>query len=144
MKDFVEAKFKYLATYEEFGWMPYPTVQYLIHENLIRVFFSNATLDDAGEEDEDPCHIMAINTFVIGVLIWVTQSDVATAFNISDRGHSDEHKGFPPSILMPNDNALNLPLDERLLHLFILYFFQPIGLKHTMVRQIDYWFMYHV
>ena len=51
MADFFETKFKYLATLEEFGWMSFLTVQYLVHENLIRVFFSNATLVDVGKED---------------------------------------------------------------------------------------------
>ena len=87
------------------------------------MFFYNATLDEVGKEDEDPCRIVAINTFVMGVPIRVTQSEVATTFNLLDRGHSDEHEGFPLSILIPNDNAPNLPLDERLLHMFISHFF---------------------
>ena len=37
MANFFEAKFKYLGTFEEFGWMPYLTVQYPVHENLIHV-----------------------------------------------------------------------------------------------------------
>ena len=72
MEDFVEAKFKYLAQFEKFGWKPYLTTQYLVHENLLWVFFSKATLKDADEHDEDLCHIVAINTFVMGVPIWVT------------------------------------------------------------------------
>ena len=52
--------------------MTYLTAQYSVHENLIRVFFSSASLEQAGEPDEDPCHIVAINTFVMGVSIWVT------------------------------------------------------------------------
>ena len=51
--NFVEAKFKYLATFDRFGWMPYLTIQHPVHENLIWVFFSNATLEDVGEENED-------------------------------------------------------------------------------------------
>ena len=66
MADFVEAKFKCLDRFEEFRWMSYLTTQYLVHENLLCVFFSNATLDNA---DEDPCRIVAINTFVMGVPI---------------------------------------------------------------------------
>ena len=73
MVNFVGAKFKYLANFEEFGWMPHLTIQHPIHENLIRVFFSNSTLEEAGEKDEDLCHIVAINTFVMGVPIQVTQ-----------------------------------------------------------------------
>ena len=105
MADFVEAKFKYLATFEEFGWMPYLTVQHSIHENLIHVFFSNATLEDAGEKNEDLCRIMAINTFVMGVPIWVTQGNVATTFDMSDEGLSDEHVSYPSTMLIPNDNT---------------------------------------
>ena len=52
MVDFVEARF------EEFGWMSYLTTQYLVDENLLCVFFSNATLENADEKDEDLCHIV--------------------------------------------------------------------------------------
>ena len=51
MADFVEAKFKYLMRFEKFKWMPYLTTQYPIHENHIQVFFSNATMKQAGEHD---------------------------------------------------------------------------------------------
>ena len=66
MADFVDAKLKYLTHFEEFGWITYLTTQYLVHENLLSVFFSNATLEDIGKEAEDPCQIVAINTFVMG------------------------------------------------------------------------------
>ena len=88
--------------------MSYLSIQYLIHENLIRVFFFNAFLEKASEPDEDPCHLVAINTFVMGVPIRVTQGDVATAFDMPDDGRSDKHEGFLMSMLIPNDNALNL------------------------------------
>ena len=71
MVDFVEAKFQYLETFERFGWMPYMTSQHPIHENLLRVFFFNATLENVGEGKEDSCHIVAINTFVMVRLIWI-------------------------------------------------------------------------
>ena len=61
-----------------------------------------------------------------------------------NRSRSDEHEGFPLSILVPNDNAPDLPLDEKLLHLFISHFFRPIWSKYTTVCQIEYCFMYHV
>ena len=61
--------------------MPYLTIQHLVREKLIRVFFSNATLEEPREEDENPCCIMAINTFVMGVLIRVTQEEVSTTFD---------------------------------------------------------------
>ena len=67
--NFVKTEFKYLVRFEKFGWMSYLTIQYHVHENLLRVFFSNATLEDADEHDEDPCHIVAINTFVMGMPI---------------------------------------------------------------------------
>ena len=41
--------------------------QYHVHENLLRVFFSNVTLESADEENEDSCHIVVINTSVMGV-----------------------------------------------------------------------------
>ena len=74
--------------------LSYLTNQYLVHENLIQVFFSNATLEQAGEHDQDPCCIMAINTFVMSVLIRVAQGDMATTFDMPNSGHSDEHEGF--------------------------------------------------
>ena len=61
-----------------------------------------------------------------------------------DSGLVDEHARFTQSMLITNGNAPDLPLHERFLHLFISHFFQPIGLKHTTMRHIDYWFMHHV
>ena len=72
MADFFQAKFVYLERFEEFKWMSYLINQYLLHENLIRIFFSNATQENVGEPDEDLCCIMAINTFAMGVPIRVT------------------------------------------------------------------------
>ena len=72
MADFIEAKFQYLVTFEQFGWMPYLTTQYPVHENLLRVFFSNAILENASEEEEDTCRIVAINTFIIDRSIWIS------------------------------------------------------------------------
>ena len=40
-----------------------------MHKNLLLVFFSNVALEDADEEVEDPCQVMDINTFVMGVPI---------------------------------------------------------------------------
>ena len=114
MANFGKAKFKYLTTFEEFGWILYLTTQHLVHENLLWVFFSNATLESTREEDEDPFQIVVINTFLIGMTIAVTQGDVAMAFDISDGGLSDKHVGFPMSILIQHDNALDLHLHERL------------------------------
>ena len=79
MTDFVKAKFKYLATFEQFRWMPYLTTKHPIHENLIWVFISNATLEQVSELDEDPCRIVAINAFVMGRPIRITQGDVAAS-----------------------------------------------------------------
>ena len=56
----------------------------------------------------------------------------------ADKGLSDEHEGFPISIMIPNDNALDLPFHERALHLFISHFFRPTRSKHTTVRHTDY------
>ena len=81
---------------------------------------------------------MAINTFVMGKPIRITQKDVATAFDMPDEGLSDEHVGYLPSMLILDDNATDLPLHDRLMDLFVSHFFQPIGSKHTTVCQIDY------
>ena len=121
--DFVEAKFKYLATFEEFGWITYLTAQYPVHENLLKVFFANATLKNVGEEDEDPCRIMEINTFVMGWHIRITQYDVAMAFDMPNKGLNDKHSDYPPSMLIPNDNSSDLQQHDRLLHLFVSHFF---------------------
>ena len=138
MADFAKAKFAYLVRFEEFKWMSYLTIQHLVHENLIRVLVSNAILEQVGEPDKDPCRIVVINTFVTGVSVRVIHGYMATTFDMSDSCRSDEHEGFPMSMLIPNNNILNLPLYDKLLHLFISHFFQPIGSKHTTVRQIDY------
>ena len=80
VENFVEAKFKYLLQLEKFGWMPCLTTQYPVHENLLRVFFSKATLKDIDEHNEDLCRIVVINTFLMGVLIQVTQWAMVETF----------------------------------------------------------------
>ena len=105
MADFVEAKFKYLVTFKRFSWMSHLIVQLSVHENLIWVFFSNTRLEEVGEEDEDPCRTGAINTFVMGRPIWVTQWEVVITFEMLDEGLSDEHAYYPSTMLIPNDNA---------------------------------------
>ena len=134
MANFIEAKFKYLARFKKFGWIWYPTTQYPVHENLLRVFFSNATLEDTDEHDEDPCRIVVINTSMMGMPILVIQEVVAKTFAMSDNDFSDEHVGFPLSMLISNDNASNLSFHKRFLHFFISHFFRPIGSKHITVR----------
>ena len=103
MADFVEAKFKYLATFEEFEWRLYLTVQHPIHKNLVWVFFSNAILENAGEGDDNPCRNVAINTFVMGVSIRVTQDNVATTFGMPNKGLSDKHSSYPSTMLIHKD-----------------------------------------
>ena len=98
--------------------MPYLTIQHSVHENLIQI-------EEVGEKDEDPCCIVVINTFVMGAPIRVTQEEVATTFDMSGEGLSDEHASYPLTMLIPNDNALDLQLNDRLLHLFISHFFNP-------------------
>ena len=66
---------------------------------------------------------MAINTFVMGVPIQVTQGDIATTFDMLDKGRNDEHEGFSMSMLIPNNNALDLQLHDKFLHLVISHFF---------------------
>ena len=84
MANFVEAKFQYLVTFERFGWMSYLTTQFPVHENLLKVLFSNAILENESEEEEDLCRMMEINTFVMGRPIWITQEDVAITFDMPD------------------------------------------------------------
>ena len=94
-----------------------------MHENLLRVFFNNVVLEDADEDDEELCWTVAINTFVMGVLIRVTQAMVAKIFGMLESGPDSEHEGYLSSMIMPNDNAPYLLFHERLLHLFISYIF---------------------
>ena len=106
------------------------------------MFFSNTTLEVAVEGSKDPCWIVAINTLVMGVPIRVTQNMVAETFNMPNEGLDSEREGFSLNMVIPHDNASNLPFHERVFHLLISHFFLPIGSKHTTVRHTDYWFMH--
>ena len=79
-----------------------------MHEILLRVFFSNAMHEDAGEDDKEPCWIVAINNFVMGMPIQVTQAMVAKIFEMLDSGLDSEHEGYPSSMIVPHDNAPDL------------------------------------
>ena len=70
---------------------------------------------------------MEINTFVMGVPIRVTKRLMVETFDMLDEGLAFEHERFSFSMVIPNDNALNLPFHERVLHLFISTFFDPLG-----------------
>ena len=87
---------------------------------------------------------MAINTFVIGVPIRVTQKMVAETFDMPDRGLNYKHEGFPPRVMIPHDNAPYLPFHERVLHLFSYHLFQFIRSKRTTVRHTDNQFLHHL
>ena len=63
---------------------------------------------------------------------------------MSDKVFRDKHANYPATMLIIDDNASDLPLHERLIHLFVSHFFRPIGSKHTTIRQIDYWLMHQV
>ena len=93
MADFEKAKFKYFARFDEFKWIPYLTTQYPIHENLIQILFSNFALASAAEGDKDLYRIVAINTFIMGMPIRITQRDVVETFGMLDSDYSDEHEG---------------------------------------------------
>ena len=118
--------------------MPYLITRYPVHENLLQIFFSNVVLENTSEESENPYRIMAINTFMMGMPIWITQGVVAQVFGLSDDGVNSEHKGYLSNMIVPNDNTPFLLFHERLLHFFITHFFQSIGLKHTIIRYSDY------
>ena len=111
--------------------MSYLTIQYSMHENLLCMFFSNVVLEDIGEKTEDMCRIVAINSFVMGMPIRVTKNMVVETFDMPDRGLNSKHEGFPHRVMIPHDNAPDLPFQERILHMFIS---RPIGSKHTIVR----------
>ena len=72
LADFVDARFIYLTQFKEFRWIRYLTTQCLVHDNLIHVFFNNVELETASEDSEDPCQVVAINTYFIGKDIQVT------------------------------------------------------------------------
>ena len=77
--------------------------------NLLWVFFSIATLENAYEHEEDLSRIVSINTFVMGVPNQVTQWVVVETFAMPNNGLGDEHAGFPQSMPIPNDNAPDVP-----------------------------------
>ena len=93
-----------------------------MHENLHRVFFSNFILKDVGKDDEKPCLIVTINTFLLGVTIQVTQVIVVKICRMLDNSIDSEHEGYPSSMLVPNDNSMDLLFYKRLLHLFNSHF----------------------
>ena len=61
---------------------------------------------------------MSINTFMMGVLIRVTQKMVLETFDMPNKGLDVK----PPRVIS-HDNAPDLPFHEGILHLFISHFF---------------------
>ena len=87
------------------------------------MFFSNVTLEDASEKAKDLCWIVAINTFVMGVPIQVTQKVRDKTFDMLDVGCDCKREGFPPRVMIPHDNASDLPFYEKVLHFVHLSLF---------------------
>ena len=69
-KFFYKCNFSFISTFDEFGWSKFLQLNYPVHENLIRAFYSNAIcveLDDVVNIN----YVHEIITFVMGKTIVV-------------------------------------------------------------------------
>ena len=49
-KFFCKCNFSFISTFDEFGWSKFLQLNYLMHENLVRAFYSNAICVEIDEE----------------------------------------------------------------------------------------------
>ena len=58
-------------------------------------------MESANEKDADLCRIVAINTFIMGVPIRVTQRVVVETFDMPDSDLTFKHEGLSLNMVIP-------------------------------------------
>ena len=83
-----------------------------------------------------------ITTFVMEKTLVVTKESIARVLGILDVGDCNEEQLFPDTIKTVNNQARYLSFEDRVLHIFISHVLRPFGIKYSIIRDTDYWWLY--
>ena len=130
--------YPYLQTFETFGWTKILSLNVPVRENLVRAFFSNASLV---VDDHD--NVIAIRSYLLGRDLMVNRASLASAFGFPNEGAINEGSG-PVALRTLHNKASLLPPVDRLLHLILSHVLRPYGTKHTVLSDPDYWWLHMI
>ena len=65
-KFFRKCNFSFISTFDEFGWTKFLSLNYLMHENLLKAFYSNSICVEV-DNDGNAMFVDHITIFVIGL-----------------------------------------------------------------------------
>ena len=115
---FHKCNFSFISTFDEFGWTKFLELNYLVHENLVKVFYSNAICVEVDDDDDNSHFVDKITTFVIGRILVVTQESIALVLRIPNVGDCNDEQ-FPDTIITVKNQVGDLSFENRIFHIFI-------------------------
>ena len=83
MHFFCKCYFSFISTFDEFGRMKFLELNYLVYENLVRAFYSNAIYVEV-DDDENAMFVNHITTFVMRMALMVNTVSIARVLEILD------------------------------------------------------------
>ena len=75
-KKFRKCNFLFISTFDEFGWTKFLSLNYAVHENLVRAFYSNAICVEV-DDNGNAMFFDHIKTFVMGRTLVVNTEFIA-------------------------------------------------------------------
>ena len=72
----------------------------------------------------------------------VNQESIARVLGIPNVGDCNEEHPFSNTIKTIKNQARNLSLEDRILHIFISHVLRPFGTKYSTIQDTDYWWLY--
>ena len=88
-KFFCKCNFYFISMFDEFGWFKFLQLNYPVHENLVRAFYSNVICVEV-DKDGNESFVDEITTFVIGRTIVVNQDSIARVLGFRNVGNCNE------------------------------------------------------
>ncbi|XVE53933.1 hypothetical protein DITRI_Ditri03aG0042200 [Diplodiscus trichospermus] len=147
--------FPYIDTFSNLGWLNYLGLNVAVFENLVRVFYSNATRI-ARIGGENCFHMNMFKIYLMGQEIEVTRKLIANSLDLSDDGIIDDESLHVDDIILAQKvfNDENLPfaysqvsrlgMYDCLLHLIVTHILAPFGTQYSTIRKQDYWWTYMI
>ncbi|KAL4388708.1 hypothetical protein GQ457_09G010100 [Hibiscus cannabinus] len=129
--------FDFFEMFVEWGWMQFLDIKPRVFHNLVKKFYANASLIYSIYH---PTKVISINSYLMREHIELTPERIAILLGVSFSGVSDESESVP--LKFPHDSPTHLPINDRILHLFVTWFFSPSGRRTTRMLRIDYWWLY--
>ena len=86
---FRKCNFSFISTFDAFGWTKFLELNYPMHENLVRAFYSNTICVEV-DEDDISRFVDEITIFVMGRTLVVNQESISHVLGIPNVGDCNE------------------------------------------------------